>query len=280
MKKQLGIKTSPQLIICRIAVFLLLITSIGGYILAAYEDLQTAEEISEEDREILMKSNSFRLATEISFLFVENPSKYGNLSDISSIEYHSVSYANMLSHQPSTYERICVNMKKGQNKYFAITNEPVLITQEEFEECISPSYGSKFSFSSSKTIYTNAQLKLIKEIASSADYSTIIYNSYLEQLKSTEHYSYVKKVLQDAIEREHALLINQISCSIISDHLNLSKHARVKINFSDGSTPMCFWVESKTLAQMDATDYISYNEKVYTEKEVKVMLKETDFIWD
>lgn len=273
MKKELGLKTSPLLWICRIASILLFIGTVGGFFLSAI-DIRTTDSLSEEYRSELMSTESFRKGTKITLMFAEDPAKYGKVDDIISIECSTVRYSVKLGGTIKTTELAYVNLDGKPDIYFNITNNFALITKNEYESITTNSLGNKFNFSFSKDSYSGVELKLIKEIATSDTVSDTIYNWDLEKISSQKSFPLVQKLLWSIKTYERIDDVTEISCICLSGP---EPTAVIKIEMSSQTKPICYWVQSTDIASMTYEQYLTYydgNEYTYSGRSLEIVLTE------
>jgi len=166
-KRLLGLKMTPLFIICHILIIVLLITSFGGLYLAS-TDFRGLSKLSEEERDELMETHSFRIATQAAAKMVKEPDKYGNIKDVTSIEYSYARYSAISSIVAYGVTLVCIRIKNMDDIYINVSDKFSVITATEYE---SIKHNASYSIDTS---YSGSELDFIKEIVTKKDLDNIL----------------------------------------------------------------------------------------------------------
>ena len=268
------IKTSVPLIICRVVALLLLICTVGGVWLA-FLNTKTTEDITEEERNSLLLSNSFRQS-------VRAMKKYKD----SGRDEDDVIYIKHLSVRKQTI----TGEYAEKLVYFGTKNsedDVCIDLLQNGEEVSTGKYIRIFSefHSQGETIYSRLELEYIKELSSSDEIEDLLKDWRKEELKTI---SYVKRAIfmffMHHIDYGYAADITGISVAISSDRASYTPDVLVlKFDKSDLSEPVYVYTLADSNARLMITTesmylqhekgYLSKVEE-YTDEDIQMILED------
>lgn len=281
MHAEYGLKRSPALRICKATALLLFFTFIVSFILI-FTDIKAFDslfqkELTEEDKEELLSSSSFRMATRLVYTLETNEDAYGSGYGIKAITRIISQTRNSYG---SYYNRVFWRVEKtnGNDLYFEFKKDFELTTAEIYN---SHAKSSTNKYLLSEESFRNAQLAYINELIQGDDAADFIYGLKKDEVASKKYYKALLNAVFGFSEiREHANEIVSICAGSPYDDEEKANQLLVLRVTLDNDDAFFYIKLNGIWATTDSSAYASYaeNEVNYTDYDLEVLFKESG-IW-